>query len=439
MKKIKQLIIYTFIIFLNGLFITQVNAASATLKISSKSKTMYVGDTQKFTITLSANAYIGAWEFVIDYDTKCLQLVTSDLEGKTNSVGVAPNNKTKSKGYSISFKAKKACSKTAISFSAINAYYYDNSSMKPTTNKATINIVDKSTLSNDSNLKALSVSGYNISPSFDKSKTSYSLTVPNNVRQITVNASKSDSKAKVTGTGKVNLKEGLNKVNVVVTSERGTSKIYTINVTVQEKDPIKVEIDGEEYTVIRKRSDMKAPSTYEDSTVKIKNEEIPSFYNEVTGFNLVGLTDKNGAVNLYIYNDTDNTYTIYNEYAFSGLRIYPFKPDEVLQDAKEIELTIGEDKITGYTLDGIKYPLVYALNVETGKEGWYTYDSEEATLQKYQEGTHYGESKPSSSVTTKVASDKYKNLSYILMGISGILVVFLLIALIRLIPKNKTK
>ncbi len=440
MKRVKKLIICALIIFLNGLFLMRANAASASLKISPTSKKMYVGGTQKFTITLSATANLGAWEFVLDYDTKCLSITSSNLEGGDQAVAAVTNDKTKSKTYSVTFKAKKVCSNTSISFSAIDAYYYDNSKLNPSTNKATINIIDEASLSNDNNLKALSVSGYNISPSFDKNKTSYSLTVPNNVRQITVNATKSDSKAKVTGTGKVNLNEGLNRVNVVVTSERGGKKTYTINVTVQEKDPIKVEVDGEEHTIIRKRADLKAPLAYEDTTVKINNEDIPAFHSDITGYNLVGLTDKNGVVNLYIYNDIDNTYTVYNEYSFSGIRIYPFTPAEenLFVGAKETEITIGEDKIIGYTVDGVKYPLVYALNVETGKENWYTFDSEEGTLQKYAEGKAPEEKEDVKPVTKGDANnDKYKNLSYILGGIASILFVFLFVALIRLVPKKK--
>ncbi len=441
MKRVKKLIICALIIFLNGLFLMRANAASGSLKISRTSNNqVYVGDKVQFKITLSATASLGAWEFVVDYDKKCLSFVSSTLEGGDQAVAAVTNDKTKSKTYTITLKAKTTCSDTAISFSAIDAYYYDNSKLNPSTNKVTFSIKDKSSLSNDDNLKALSVSGYNISPSFDKNKTSYSLTVPNNVRQITVNATKSDSKAKVTGTGKVNLKEGLNRVNVVVTSERGYKKTYTINVTVQEKDPIKVEVGGEEHTIIRKRADLKAPQAYEETTVKINNEDIPAFHSDITGYNLVGLTDKNGVVNLYIYNDIDNTYTVYNEYSFSGIRIYPFTPTEenLFVGAKETEITIGEDTIMGYTIDGVKYPLVYALNVETGKENWYTFDSEEGTLQKYAEGKAPEEKEDVKPVTKGDANnDKYKNLSYILGGIASILFVFLFVALIRLVPKKK--
>ena len=55
--------------------------------------------------------------------------------------------------------------------------------------------------------------------------------VPNDVAEVEVYAIPRDSKAKVTGTGKVKLDVGENKLNVVVTAEDGTTKTYTINVT----------------------------------------------------------------------------------------------------------------------------------------------------------------------------------------------------------------
>ena len=55
--------------------------------------------------------------------------------------------------------------------------------------------------------------------------------VPNDVAEVEVYATPRDSKAKVTGTGKVKLDVGENKLNVAVTAEDGTTKTYTINVT----------------------------------------------------------------------------------------------------------------------------------------------------------------------------------------------------------------
>lgn len=66
---------------------------------------------------------------------------------------------------------------------------------------------------------------------FNANKTSYSVTVPNNVDKVEVYATKKDSKAVVSGIGIKELKEGENIANVLVTAEDGTTKTYTINIT----------------------------------------------------------------------------------------------------------------------------------------------------------------------------------------------------------------
>lgn len=84
----------------------------------------------------------------------------------------------------------------------------------------------------DATLKSLGIKPeeYDFS-GFQKDKTEYSVEVPEDVEEIEVYAEASNSKAQVTGTGKVQLKKGENKLIVQVTSEDGTTKTYTIEVT----------------------------------------------------------------------------------------------------------------------------------------------------------------------------------------------------------------
>ena len=65
---------------------------------------------------------------------------------------------------------------------------------------------------------------------FSENKTSYDVTVPNNVTQVEIYATKKDSKASLTGTGIKKLQEGQNTANVIVTAEDGTTKTYTKNI-----------------------------------------------------------------------------------------------------------------------------------------------------------------------------------------------------------------
>lgn len=89
--------------------------------------------------------------------------------------------------------------------------------------------------STDNDLKSLDVSGYTISPSFNKDTLNYNLTVPNEADNITVKAEANDGKAKIEVKGGDNLQVGDNKVEVIVTAEDGSTKVYTINVKKEDK------------------------------------------------------------------------------------------------------------------------------------------------------------------------------------------------------------
>ncbi len=76
-------------------------------------------------------------------------------------------------------------------------------------------------------LSSLSISGGTIS--FNASTTSYNVTIDS--ASATISATATDSAATVAGTGSKTLNYGANAFNIVVTSEAGTTKTYTINVT----------------------------------------------------------------------------------------------------------------------------------------------------------------------------------------------------------------
>ena len=84
----------------------------------------------------------------------------------------------------------------------------------------------------DASLKSLGIKPeeYDFS-GFQKDKTDYSVEVPEDVEEIEVYAEATNSKALISGTGKVQLKNGENKIIVQVTAEDGTTRTYTIKVT----------------------------------------------------------------------------------------------------------------------------------------------------------------------------------------------------------------
>ena len=88
------------------------------------------------------------------------------------------------------------------------------------------------TKSSNNNLRELSVEGHSISTS---DRINYSLTVTNTVSKIKIIAVAEDSKATVKGAGEVTVNVGINKYQIVVTAEDGSTKTYTLTVTRKSK------------------------------------------------------------------------------------------------------------------------------------------------------------------------------------------------------------
>ncbi len=86
------------------------------------------------------------------------------------------------------------------------------------------------TKSNDSYLKTLEIEGYKIE--FDKNLNSYNVTVPFEVSFLDIEYTTNNSKAKASITGNSNFEiNAVSSIEIKVTAEDGSLRIYTINVT----------------------------------------------------------------------------------------------------------------------------------------------------------------------------------------------------------------
>lgn len=88
-----------------------------------------------------------------------------------------------------------------------------------------------STKSSNAYLSKLQINQEGLTPNFNKNKTSYAVTVGENINDLKVTAVAEDSKSKVAISGNTGLKNGDNKVYITVTAQDGTKKVYTITVT----------------------------------------------------------------------------------------------------------------------------------------------------------------------------------------------------------------
>ena len=96
--------------------------------------------------------------------------------------------------------------------------------------KNTYKIIVNKEGSDVNTLKTLTVSDGELSPSFTPGHNEYRVVVPNNVTNITVGGTLTDTLSSVKGFGSYKLATGNNKINIVVTSETGIKNTYVINV-----------------------------------------------------------------------------------------------------------------------------------------------------------------------------------------------------------------
>lgn len=372
MKKIKYILFSLFVCLIGVGF---VNAAS--IKVSANKTNVVVGST--VTVTVKVNGGAG-WEYDLSYDSSVFS-----CSGSTHVLGgtLAGNS-------SVSFTLK-AIKSGSSNISVKNYSVLDDASNSLGVSPNAITVTAKTqaeieaSYSTNADLSNLTVEGYDLSPEFAKNTLEYELTVSNDVEKVNVVANKADGSASVKGAGEIELSEGSNKVEVVVTAQKGNTKTYVLNITRQELNPIYVTLDGEQYSIVRKADSLDIPSYYNSSTVIINGEEVPCFESEITGYTLVGLKDEEGNISLYIYN-SDGTYTLYKQFATDGITFIALDTDEVLKGYESVEIMINDEnvKCLKYIAGEADYVVVYGMNAKTGEKGWYQYDLREGTFQRYQ-------------------------------------------------------
>lgn len=375
MKKLVSL----FIVFISfSFFMINVSASSGKISISSSS-TVVVGNTVTVTVTLYSSTALGAWEFNIDYDSSYLRLTSSTSEnGGTYFVNYG-DGKTKSKTYTLKFKALKSGT-TNITVGSYDIYDWNEESMSISKSNKKLTLMTQEELeasySKDNNLKGLTVKvgeeSYDLDPVFDKDTLEYKVTVPTGTTTVQIEALKNDSTATVNGDGDIEVTEGLNTIPIVVTAQNGDEKTYTLIVNVEDQNPINVTIDGKNYTVVKSKTLLTAPVTFTESTVKINDFDIPAFVNDSLGYTLVGLKDEDGKISLYRYHDEN--YTLYTELNSKSYILVP------VDFSKELDYIKTTADINGVKRDVYKYSedsdfvIINAINLEDGKENLYLYD-----------------------------------------------------------------
>ena len=312
----RMLILFSFICMVILPF--QVNAASANISVSGSSTAM-VGSTVTVNVNLSSSTPMGSWQFLVNYDSSMLQLSSGNVR-VADYTSVSGGEKSKS--YTLKFKTLKSGT-TKVSVGSYDVYAYDESEMSVTGGSKSIKIMSQAeleaTYSKNNNLSSIKVDDYELTPAFDKNTTDYKVTVPSNVEKVNVSATAEDRKSKISGTGEIEVAEGENKVELIVTAENGSTKKYNVVINVEDDNPIQVEVDKKKYSVVKRASSLTRPDLFEETKVKIGEVEVPGFINQTSKITLVGLKDEGGNISLFIYKN--NKYQKFNEIKSDSLSI----------------------------------------------------------------------------------------------------------------------
>ena len=426
MKRVGKTKLWVFGLLCFMAFSLNVNAASVSVKASSSSITK--GGTVTFTTTVSSSSPL----VTIEGSLSCSG---AGVNGGANLSFEDSSNSIYSKTFTYTAKANSTgtitCSTSGVRITDMSSGDWinlNNASTSVSVKDAVV--IPPKEYSSNNYLEELSIDGFELSPEFDKETLEYSVEVPNNTEKVIINAKKEDSTASVSGSGEVSVSEGANKIEVKVTAQNGNERVYVINVNVKELDPINVTVDDKEYTVIRKNDVLEPPAGYEETTVKIGDEDVLAYTNDKTKYTLVGLKDEDGNGAWYIYDEKKDTYTPYVFYNFNGVSLITLDmPKNLIPDGfVKSSFEYNDERVEGYKYkSNSQFYLIYGMNSETGEKGLYMFDKKEGTVQRFNDEI------------ADIYKDKADLYFMILMIVSGIVGVAIVATAVVLIVRTKKR
>jgi len=334
-------------------------------------------------VTVTGSSSEAMWHTTLSYDSSKLQYISgSGLQHISDDFVTSIT-------YTYTFKAVAEGSAYVKTSSSISDY--DGQKAFPTSN-CSINITKSSanssgggsttvSKSSDNNLAKLEIDGVELSPKFSKDVYEYTGVVESDVEKINIVATTNHSKASVSGKGEQELVEGENKFEIVVKAENGSTRTYTVIITRKEKDPVVVKIDGETFYILRNIKDIEVPELFEESNIKIGNEEVPALINKKLNYTIVVAKDEKG--NISFYNYKNGKYTLFSQILSDSVNVVLLQMEKVPSNYKKVQLKMNKQNVIGYKVKGDSRILFYGINLVTGKENYYTYDRDEKTLQVF--------------------------------------------------------
>ncbi|MBQ8549400.1 MAG: cadherin-like beta sandwich domain-containing protein [Lachnospiraceae bacterium] len=362
-------------------------AAMASIDLQTESDTVRVGD--EFEVTLWINvqpaegespqaAIIGDFEAYLIYNADVMEFVTapSCITGGAGMLRIADMGADASVGsrkYVIRFRAiARGVSDVSLDSRPIVYTYGMDEAMSVSSNVLTLAVEAAQDASDNANLSALKVSPGKLSPAFATTVREYEVTVPYETEMLVVSALTEDENAVVGVNGSTGLQVGRNTVVVTVTAENGTEKRYYLYVTREKeapeptKAPEKPEPVGFEKGLHASQTEGGILLSFGGS-YKVSEED--SAYVAPTGYEETVLYVDGIRIKAYVKRDTPDVdfyvLVLEDELGVSGYYRYD-REQQTLQryDESRIELrqVVEEDNTALYeTLDKYKSQQVFLL------------------------------------------------------------------------------
>lgn len=155
-----------------------------------------------------------------------------------------------------------------------------NKPSTPSTTKPSGNTSTTSKKSSENELESLKVDVGSLSPKFNPSTTEYSLNLSKDTKELTIEAKAKDSKAKISGLGKINLKSGNNKITITVTAENGSKKTYLITAYVDESPEVFLDYKDGKIGIAKNLDGVEIPENFQKGEHEIDGKKITVFTND---------------------------------------------------------------------------------------------------------------------------------------------------------------
>ena len=207
--------------------------------------------------------------------------------------------------------------------------------------------------------------------------------------------------------------------------------------TTTSAEDMQVEVNGVTYTLTDNFADADIPSGYSRTQMPLDGQDRQMVTNDINSIYLAYLTDADLIGDFFLYNEEDATFAPYEEITISDTTSIVVLSDtskvELPATYQEAKLTLNEKEFPVWQdTENDGYYVLYAMN-NNGEEGYYRYDSNENTYQKFEPEAVETEEDTAddSSLLGKIKSFIEENLALavLVVGLGAILLFLILIIL----------